>query len=134
MAVILVVDDEPSLRETVRHMLERAGHHVIEAGDGARGLARYRERKPDLVITDILMPGKDGIEALREIHRLDPAARIVVMSGGRLASNFDFLGIAERLGAAASVEKPFKASELLAVVDHVLRSRSGTSRPHATGT
>jgi CheY-like chemotaxis protein len=120
MAKILIVDDEPSLREIVRLMLERAGYQVIEAEEGAGALMRYSEHRPDLVVTDILMPGRDGLEALREIREMDPGARIIVMSGGGENANTSFLELAEKLGAVASLEKPFTAADLLAVVARVL--------------
>jgi len=80
---ILVIEDEAAMRRTIRRMLESAGHEVIEAEDGSRGLAQFHKRPVDAVITDIIMPNKEGIETIREIRGLDPDITIVAISEGR---------------------------------------------------
>lgn len=114
---ILVIDDESGLRLTVRKMLESAGHEVVEAENGRRGVEAYRKDSADVVITDIIMPEKEGIETIRDIRALDPAVRIVAISGDGIGPNVDFLRIARKLGADATLAKPFRREELLACVE-----------------
>ncbi len=120
MAKILVIDDEADFREVVRVILENCGHEVLEAENGEVGIAMCRETIPDLIITDIFMPGKDGIEIIREFHASNPNIGIIAMSGGGDAHEMMFLGVAKTFGAAAIIEKPFKASELMALVEEQL--------------
>jgi DNA-binding response OmpR family regulator len=121
MAHIVVIDDDPFYRGMIRKILESAAHEVSEAADGGAGLALARERRPALVITDILMPGKDGIETIFELKATLPAIRIIAISGAGLSKGFDFLWTAQRAGADRVLAKPFRTAELCAVVDDVLR-------------
>lgn len=121
MGPILLIDDEPRMREMIRGMLESEKFDVIEASNGAIGLALFRRHGPALVITDILMPEKDGIETLREMRKLDPNARIIAMSGGGRAKYTNFLAIAQEFGAAEVLEKPFRREQMLAAVARTLR-------------
>ncbi len=82
MSLILVIDDDPAMRDILRTILQSVKFQVIEAANGVAGLSLFRERKPNLVITDILMPEKDGIETLREMRKIDANALIIAMSGG----------------------------------------------------
>jgi len=116
MAKILVIDDDPHLRRTVARVLTRGHHEVIEAADGSQGLDRFALHRPEIVITDLLMPEKEGIETIRELRRIAPLVRIVAMSGGGTDSDSIFLGMAKALGADAILAKPFRAEELLHVV------------------
>jgi CheY-like chemotaxis protein len=116
MTKVLVIDDEAPMREMVRTILEAARIEVIEAMDGVSGLALFREHRPPLVITDILMPNKDGIEAMREIRAVDPNVRIIAMSGGGRAKYTDFLNVAKEFGAVETLTKPFRRDELLTAV------------------
>ncbi|HEX4600635.1 MAG TPA: response regulator [Gemmatimonadales bacterium] len=120
MARILVIDDEVQLRGVVRRILERAGHDVVEAGDGDEGLKRHREHGADLVLLDIFMPGRDGIELIRDLRAEAPETKIVVMSGGGRRGNLDLLDDARMLGASRSLRKPFELAALLALVREML--------------
>lgn len=113
MADILVIDDEPLVRKTVRMTLERDGHAIAEAENGVAGLRRCAEQAFDLVISDILMPGKEGIETIRELRAAYPALRILAMSGGGRTAHADFLTIASKLGANETLKKPFEPALLL---------------------
>lgn len=121
MAHIVVIDDDPFYRGMIRKILESAAHEVSEAAEGAAGLALARERRPALVITDILMPGKDGIETIFELKATLPEIWIIAISGAGLSKEFDFLWAAKRAGADRVLAKPFRTAELRAVVDDVLR-------------
>jgi DNA-binding response OmpR family regulator len=114
---ILVIDDEPALRELIRRMLEPAGHQVIEAPDGKAGMKAFKAQQFDVVVTDVVMPEKEGIETIMEMRRLNQTMRIVAISGGGRIKNMDFLKLARGLGADATLPKPFRKDELLAVVE-----------------
>lgn len=115
---ILIVDDSEDVRALVRIILERRGHTVVgEAGDGEAGIKAFAELRPDVVLLDIIMPGKSGLEVLEEIRRLDPAAKVVMLTA------VDQDGVNRRLmllGAAGIVLKPFNEGDL----DKALRSAS----------
>lgn len=120
MAKILVIDDDNGVREVIVMTLEAAGHTVDEARDGREGVARFKANPPDLVITDIIMPDKEGIEVIRDLKALVPDVRIIAMSGGGRTGNMDFLDIAKEFGATHILHKPFRPQEMLKIVAQVL--------------
>jgi CheY-like chemotaxis protein len=121
MANILVIDDEDQLRFLVNKMLTRDGHQVMEANDGVEGLQCFYQLNPDLVITDIIMPNKDGIEVIADLLAANPNQSIVVMSGGRreMANSINFASI-EMLGVKGILQKPFTHQQLRDVVEAAL--------------
>ena len=121
MARILVIDDDEQLRRMLCMALRRAGYVVVEAGNGNEGLERFREAPTDLIITDLLMPEKEGLETIMDIRREFPDAKIIAMSGGGRAGNLNFLRVAERLGAQRTIAKPFNLQALLAAVQDLLQ-------------
>jgi CheY-like chemotaxis protein len=123
---VLVIDDDRIVRDALRQVLQKAGYSVTCAADGVRGLAAFRENRPDLVITDIIMPEKEGIETIIEIRAQAPDLPILAISGGARIGNADFLQIAKRLGATDVLPKPFEPKELLAKVEACLAA-DGTS-------
>jgi CheY-like chemotaxis protein len=120
MEKVLVIDDDSLVRDTIVRILERKGYQVLVASDGVRGLGMFRSEQPDLVITDIIMPEKEGIETIREIRGDCPDAKIIAISGGGRIGNVDFLKIAEKLGASEIIAKPFDPSVLVNVVSRCL--------------
>ena len=116
MPRILVIDDEDLLRETIREMLEAAGYEVTEECDGAAGVRTFAESGADLVLTDIIMPKKDGIRTIWEIKQMSPNAKIIAMSGGVPGGPRSDLPLAETYGAQRSLQKPFTRAELLGAV------------------
>jgi CheY-like chemotaxis protein len=120
MARILVIDDDQAVRLTIQLVLERAGHAVTLADNGTQGVQLFGDDDFDLLIVDIFMPGMDGLETMRDIHRLRPGVPVVVISGYAFRTPLetvpDFLRMAEKLGAVRTLRKPFKPSELLAIV------------------
>src|SRR5437868_3583695 len=98
MAAVLVIDDDPQYRRMVRAMLESSGHDVRSANDGNDGIESFTERRPDLVITDMIMPELDGIETIRVLRDLDPSVPIIAISGG----SGSVLMIARSAGAVAA--------------------------------
>ena len=125
MAKILVIDDELPVRRAICLMLERGGYEVLEANDGIEGTALVRAQQPDLVITDIMMPNKEGLETIRDLRRDAPEMPILVMSGN--SGSALYLQIATLLGAHSSLAKPFRSAELLAAVAALLGP--GAPRP-----
>ena len=120
MALILIIDDEEQVLHLLRETLTREGHQVISAQDGVAGLEAFRRNRVDLVITDILMPEKDGLDTIREMVALEPKVRIIAISGGGRIGVLDFLPVAEVFGAMHTLTKPFERQELLDAVNTVL--------------
>ncbi|HXY99484.1 MAG TPA: response regulator [Stellaceae bacterium] len=123
MATILVIDDEAAIRRLILRVLRPRGHALLEAEDGEQGLMLMKDRPLDLIITDIYMPGKEGIETIREALDRAPGTKIIAMSGGCGSRNLMFLDMAETFGAQASLAKPFLPQELIETVDRVLAGR-----------
>ena len=120
MARILIIDDDPDVRRLLRVALEKDQHDILEAGDGNEGMRRWRDGRPDLVITDLMMPGKDGLDTLFELVSLDPRVKVIAMTGGNWREAVDRLHDARLFGAVRTVAKPFTLSEMLRVVGEVL--------------
>jgi len=117
---ILLIDDDDLVRSTIQNILESAGYEVIQAADGEEGLEACRAGVPALVITDILMPNKEGIETIRDLKRCDPVPRIIAISGGDRSGKVQFLQMAEKLGADRILAKPFRKAALLDLVEGLL--------------
>jgi DNA-binding response OmpR family regulator len=120
MSDILVIDDDPAVRATVSRVLQSAGFQVRVAVDGAEGLNAFRRQQPALVITDIIMPEKEGMATIMDMRALTPSLPILAISGGGRAGNVDFLAMAKRLGATEILGKPFEADALVARVRQML--------------
>ena len=122
MARILVVDDNAAMRRSLDEILTRAGHQVIQAADGAEASRISRDADVHLVILDLFMPVKDGIETLRELRARAPGIPIIAISGGGADdTGVDLLKAAVLLGAVQSIEKPFIPAVLLEAVRQALR-------------
>jgi len=117
---ILLIDDDLIVRQTIASVLTDAGYEVVSAGDGLSGMRAYRHSRPDLVITDIIMPDQEGIQTLMEIHKVDPTAKVIAISGGGRTSNLRILDVARTMGASDVLAKPFDLEELLTVVQRWL--------------
>jgi len=121
MTVILVVDDDPVIRLMLREALALDGHSVLEAADGDACSRHLETSRPDLIITDIFMPEKDGIETICEVHDRWPDTKIIAMStGGSRPEAMDYLKIAKGLGADQVLHKPFSVKEILETVNDLL--------------
>jgi DNA-binding response OmpR family regulator len=125
VARILVIDDDPDIRGLLETALSLSGHDVICAADGVEALALHRATPADIVIVDIFMPEKEGIETIIELRQEWPALPIIAMSGGGTSGNRNFLAQALQLGATRAVQKPFDYTEVLAMVTELLARRSG---------
>jgi CheY-like chemotaxis protein len=120
MARILVIDDEEMLLETVEEILKDEGHDVVTAHDGVEGMAAFRRQPIDLVITDIFMPGKEGIETILDIRDRTPTLPIIAISGGGDSGNPMYLKAAGRAGATKTLAKPFEPDQLARLVAECL--------------
>ena len=119
MATLLVIDDDVDVRRTIARILRNAGYDIVEAGDGASGMAALQRDHPDLVITDIIMPDQEGIETIVRIRELSQVP-IIAISGALVTGEFNALRDAMLIGADATLGKPFRADELLAQVRKLL--------------
>jgi two-component system, response regulator, stage 0 sporulation protein F len=118
MAIILIIDDEESVRALLRSVLEAAGHEVTEAANGRQGLEQYRQRRADLVITDIAMPELNGLDMILELMREFLHAKVIAISG--VGGEKNVLDAAKLLGARQTFQKPFSMSQLLRAVRYEL--------------
>ncbi len=115
--LVLVVDDEPEVRAVLAEILAAASYDVIVACDGEEALDAIRTHAPGLMITDLVMPRKEGLETIREARQLAPGMKIIAISG---AFGSRFLTVATHLGAHAALAKPFSADVLLSTIRGVL--------------
>ena len=131
MARILVVDDEETIRKTVRSALEKLGYEVAEAADGVEAALLYGKQRVDLTITDIIMPHFGGLNLIQTIRDRDPVAKIIAISGGALGGRYNFLSTARTFPGVRVLQKPFRLSELASTVETLLRAPAET--PSASG-
>ena len=120
MPKLLIIDDDRRVRDTIKLVMEAAGYTLDFATNGREGLARFAAFQPDLVITDILMPEKEGIATITELRKLNSKVPIIAMSGGGRVGNMDFLKVAQKMGATRTVSKPFDPDELIETVASLL--------------
>src|SRR5687767_14250536 len=107
MPRVLIIDDDGEVRAVLRRLLGQAGYEPEEAADGEEGLEALRLRRPDVVLCDLYMPGRDGIEVIWEAQQEHPGLPVIAMSGGACNGRLDLLAVARDLGAAATLDKPF---------------------------
>lgn len=120
MASILLIDDDPTIQLLFYQFLTELGHEVAQAEDGKVGMRLLEQHKPDLVITDILMPEMDGLEILMAIQKMNPEIPIIAISGGSRQLQIDFLRQAKLFGARYVFEKPVPLDVLRKAVDELL--------------
>jgi CheY-like chemotaxis protein len=120
LASILLVDDDDDFRTMLSEVLERAGHKIAQASDGQQAIDLYSKHATDLVITDLVMPGREGIELIVDLKRLQPDVKIIAISGVGRSALPHFLRMATFLGAQRAVAKPFTVREILDAVTEVL--------------
>ena len=113
---ILVVDDMENVRKLIRLTLESDGHEVLEAQDGIQAIVVANRCTPDLLITDIVMPNKEGLETIMEFRRIHPDVPIIAISGGGKFNTIDYLPLARKMGASLTLRKPFGPSQIIDAV------------------
>ena len=121
MAHILVIDDDDQIRAMLRQMLDQAGYEVADAPDGKVAMRLHREVPAGLVITDLIMPEKEGIETIMELRRDFPEVKIIAISGGGRIEPEHYLQMAKGLGAMCSFTKPIERRKLLEAVEELLK-------------
>ena len=120
MAGILIVDDDDRTRGVMKRILNSDLHTVLEAHNGREALQIVRTLPIDLVITDILMSERDGLDVIAELRKTRPWIKVFAYSGGGVRRDSDVLTLAKELGAHAAIQKPFSVSDLLSAVDELL--------------
>ncbi|MBU1168303.1 MAG: response regulator [Proteobacteria bacterium] len=120
MTDILIIDDDAQLSAMLKQLLERHGYSVITAPDGNKGINLFREKGARLIITDLIMPVKEGIETIAELIKDSPNVKIIAISGGGRLKPDSYLTLAETFGALRSFTKPINRDELLAAVAELL--------------
>ena len=123
MSKIMIVDDDLQVRNMLRLTLEREGYEVVEAADGVAAVDRFKDGGIDLVVTDIVMPEKEGIELIMELKGLDPRVRIIAISGGGRINPEDYLKWARRFGVERTFSKPLDRQKLLKSIADLLADR-----------
>lgn len=129
MARILIIDDETQIRSMLRLMLERVGYEVIEAADGMEGIRQYKDNPTDLIITDLIMPNKDGIGMMIELKKEFPRVKIIAMSGGGVNRPEGYLDGAKKLGATRTLTKPIDRDKMLNAVKETLKEDPASVDP-----
>jgi len=130
MAKILVLDDEPSILLMIKKMLEKAGHEVDIAQNGKDGMQLFEKNRPDMVISDIIMPEKEGLETIFELRRMHPDLKIIAISGGGRIGPDGYLAGAKLLGANMVFQKPLDQKEFVNAVGLLLGENKPKSFPH----
>jgi len=117
---IVIIDDDEQIREMLKQILAREGYGIFVAANGKEGMQIYREKQTDLVITDIIMPEKDGLETITELRKDFPEVKIIAMSGGGSKGPESNLQAAKRLGAVCTLTKPVRRKEMLSAVKELI--------------
>jgi len=120
MKRILLVDDDPLVRGTLHALLARHGYEIEDADNGAAALEAFAREPHDVVITDLVMPDKEGLETIRELRRRFGDVRIIAISGGGVGSASHYLQTARKMGAVCALSKPFSTDEILAAIEEAL--------------
>ncbi len=121
MARILIIDDNSEVLETYRRILEHAGYEIIVATNGKEGIRTFKEEEPDLVITDIFMPEKEGLETIMELRHNFPDVKIIAISGGGDGMGPEnYLKMAKDFGVMSALTKPIEMEALLEEVQKCL--------------
>lgn len=120
MQRILIIDDEESALDLLRRILEQEGYEVVEAKNGQEGLEVFRKQRFDLVVTDMVMPVKDGLKTILELRQEDPAVPVIAISGGGAIAKERYLNVAGYIEGVCTIPKPFTRQELLASVSKLL--------------
>jgi DNA-binding response OmpR family regulator len=112
---VLIIDDDPDIRMMLRELLEKNGYEVSEAENGESGLRIFDKTLPELVVTDIVMPDREGISTIMELKKRKPNTKIIAISGGQRSSP-DYLNWARKLGADKALDKPLNLELLLRAI------------------
>ncbi len=122
METILIIDDEPAICKLLCQILEKQGYTVLEAANGDQGLVLFELHHPNLIITDLIMPGKEGLETIREIRKTNTDVKIIAISGGGISDPQLYLDFAKKFGAQMTFSKPIDNKEIITAVRHLLKN------------
>ena len=117
---ILVVDDDDLVRMALSRILQKQGYACCEAKNGVEGIAAFKAHQPNIILTDMLMPDKEGLETISELLQMDPNVKIIAMSGGGQSQNMSFLQLARKIGASRTISKPVKPDDLFAAINSLI--------------
>ena len=121
MTKILIIDDEPQIQTMLTKLFREEGYEVEAASNGNQGLQMFKASSYDLVITDIIMPEKEGLETIRDLKKIDPSVKIIVMTGGSNKYNSEmYLELGVKFGAITAFEKPIRRNQLLKKVKEIM--------------
>lgn len=123
MATILIIDDDSQICDLLKQVLEKEGHAVHTALNGIEGIALYRQHHPELILLDILMPEKEGLETIRDLRREFPNVMVIAMSAASEGAKIDLLELAQRLGAQYRLTKPFQLQTVKKLVNTALNKK-----------
>lgn len=121
MESILVIDDDPQIRQLLEEVLRVEGYNVLAAESVDKGLPNYPKSLLPLIVIDVLMPDREGLETIRELRKNNPSMKIIAISGGLEQGGIDVLDIAKRFGADRVLRKPFDVKDFLNVIDETLK-------------
>lgn len=121
MANILIIDDDPWVNKIFQQILEAEGHQVATAANGQEGLDQFRQCPADLIITDMVMPVKDGLKLIMELEKEFPNVAVIAVSGGGVIEAERYLNLAESLGTRKTLTKPVSRQDLVDAVNEALR-------------
>lgn len=133
MATILVIDDDSQICDLLQQVLEKEGHAVYTALNGIEGISLYRQHHPELILLDILMPEKEGLETLLDLRREFPNVMTIAMSGGSERAKVNLLELAQRLGAQYRLTKPFQLQTVIELVNTALGKKGNVSSSDRSG-
>lgn len=127
---VLIIDDDPALRDSLRRILRKERYTVLEATEGREGIEIAKANPVDLILVDLFMPGKEGLETIAELHRSYPKLKVIAMSGGGTKGFVDLLDVAKSMGAQRVLAKPFSREELMGTVGALLGHNPVSSSAH----
>jgi len=133
MATILVIDDDPQICDLLQQVLEKEGHAVHTALNGIEGISLYRQHHPELILLDILMPEKEGLETILDLRREFPNVMTIAMSGGSERAKINLLELAQRLGAQYQLTKPFQLQTVIELVNAALGKKENMLSSEGSG-
>ncbi len=120
MPKILIIDDEAPVRKMLSKLLTTHNYETLEAENGKVGIKLYNEHHPDLIITDLIMPEKEGMECIRELKKINPDIKIIAISGGGVTNSDIYLKVAKKLGAIRTFSKPIRNNDLIKAIEEIL--------------
>ncbi|HEY0600199.1 response regulator [Brevundimonas sp.] len=125
--IVLIIEDDPIMLRNLVQWFQQAGCKVMAAHDGVEGMARFEQIRPNVVITDILMPNREGVETLMAMKARAPEVKVLAISGGGRLGSLDLLNMAHKLGADAVLAKPFRATDVVSIVGRLLQPGDQTT-------